>query len=72
MCAPPNLFPLPVSEFQDSAYALNNVRNDFIFPFRTDKIFGVIQAGQPCKTGNACCAIVRVLLHRPVAQAWSF
>jgi len=57
MCAPPNLFPLPVSEFQDSARALNNVRNDFIFPFRADKIFGAIQAGQPCKTGNTCCAI---------------
>jgi hypothetical protein len=69
MCAPPNLFPLLVSEFQDSACALNNVRNNFIFPFRADNIFGAIQAEQPCKTGNACCAIAFVLLHRPVAQA---
>jgi hypothetical protein len=37
MRAPPNLFPLPVSEFQDSACALNNARNDFIFPFWPDK-----------------------------------
>ena len=66
-----DLFPLPVSAFRDSVCALNDFRNDFIFPFRADKISTAIQDGQLCKTCITRCAIIFDLLQSPLAKVWS-